>query len=176
MSIIEKHRKLRFVFSLILLAIIAFYFWTSSRYPALDDKALMAGDIHLEDPLSFEAFFTIDPAFPLWKKIILSTLNWLHTNRQGMMFGVLIGAAFLTLFNYLSRISFKNAYMNSILGLLIGTPLGVCVNCAAPIAKGLYSGGARAETALATMVASPTFNSVVLTMLFSILPLSLIHI
>ena len=60
--------------------------------------------------------------------------------------------------------------MNSILGLLIGTPLGVCVNCAAPIAKGLYSGGARAETALATMVASPTFNIVVLTMLFSILP------
>ncbi len=24
-------------------------------------------------------------------------------------------------------------------------PLGVCVNCAAPIAKGLYAGGARAE-------------------------------
>ena len=49
-------------------------------------------------------------------------------------------------------------------------PLGVCVNCAAPIAKGLYAGGARAETTLAAMIASPTLNIVVLTMLFGLFP------
>ena len=58
--------------------------------------------------------------------------------------------------------------------VVVGAPLGVCVNCAAPIAKGLYSGGARAETTLSAMIASPTLNIVVLTMLLSILPLYLV--
>ena len=31
---------------------------------------------------------------------------------------------------------------------VIGTPLGVCVNCAAPIARGMYTSGLRAETTL----------------------------
>ena len=54
--------------------------------------------------------------------------------------------------------------------MAMGAPLGVCVNCAAPIAKGMYAGGARAESTLSAMVASPTLNVIVLTMLFSILP------
>jgi uncharacterized membrane protein YraQ (UPF0718 family) len=54
--------------------------------------------------------------------------------------------------------------------MAIGAPLGVCVNCAAPIAKGIYQAGARAETTLSAMMASPTMNIVVLTMLFSIMP------
>jgi len=169
-SIIAKRTQLRFFIALLILALIAYFFWTSSRYPSLDDKAMMGGEIHLEDPLSFEAHWTVEPEFPLWKKVILTTGNWLHTNRQGMFFGVLMGAIFLTMMRYLQRISFKSAFMNSVLGMFLGTPLGVCVNCAAPIAKGLYSGGARAETMLAAMIASPTLNIVVLTMLFSILP------
>lgn len=53
---------------------------------------------------------------------------------------------------------------------MIGAPLGVCVNCAAPIAKGIYEAGARAETTLSAMIASPTLNIVVLTMAFALLP------
>ena len=87
-----------------------------------------------------------------------------------MFFGILMGAIFLTLMRYLQRMSFKSGFLNSVLGMFLGAPLGVCVNCAAPIAKGLYSGGARAETMLSAMLASPTLNIVVLTMLFSILP------
>jgi len=58
----------------------------------------------------------------------------------------------------------------------VGTPLGVCVNCAAPVAKGMHDGGARLETTLATMFSSPTLNIVVLTMLFSMFPLYLVVI
>jgi len=168
--IMYKSFTARFWLALALFAVITFLFWTSSRYPALGEKAMMGGSIQLEDPLSFEALLAIDPEFPLWKKIGFTTVNWLHTNRQGMFFGVLMGAMFLTILRYLKRVSFRGGFMNSALGLVLGAPLGVCVNCAAPIAKGMYSGGARAETTLATMLSSPTLNIVVLTMLFSILP------
>lgn len=160
----------RFIIALLLLASLVFMFWTSSRYPSLGDKALLAGDIKLEDPLSFVAIFPIDPSDPGYKRIFFSTINWLDTNRQGMTFGVLFGSIFLTLMRYVRSINFSNQYANSALGILIGTPLGVCVNCAAPIAKGMYDGGARAETTLSTMIASPTFNIVVLNMVFALMP------
>src|SRR6059058_4989786 len=51
-----------------------------------------------------------------------------------------------------------------------GTPLGVCVNCAAPIAQGMLKGGSRVETALATLFSSPTFNIIVLGIVVSIFP------
>ena len=56
------------------------------------------------------------------------------------------------------------------MGMFVGTPLGVCVNCVAPIAKGMYEAGSKMETALAVMFSSPTLNIIVLTMLFSIFP------
>jgi len=33
----------------------------------------------------------------------------------------------------------KNGFINTLLGFGAGAPLGVCVNCAAPIAKGMHS-------------------------------------
>ncbi|TMJ37709.1 MAG: hypothetical protein E6G89_13735 [Alphaproteobacteria bacterium] len=154
---------------LVVLAL-AFYFWSQSRYPQLNDKAVMSGTIQLEDPLSFEAAVQFEPTAPMWQKIAYTTLNWIKTNRRGMTFGVLFGAAFLTLMRYLPRRSFRGSFANSALGLALGAPLGVCVNCAAPIAKGLFNSGARVETALSAMVASPTLNIVVVAMAFSILP------
>ncbi len=167
--VVAPHQK-RFFLTIGIILMLVALFWTQSRYPALDEKAMMSGAIQLEDPLSFEAHYPIDAADPVWKRIGLSTLNWLHTNRKGMTFGLLLAAAFLTLSKYLQRKSFKDGFLNSLLGMFIGAPLGVCVNCAAPIAKGLYASGARAETTLAMMIASPTLNIVVLTMAFSLLP------
>jgi uncharacterized membrane protein YraQ (UPF0718 family) len=160
----------RFLLALLLVAGLAVQFWTQSRYPSLNEKAMMAGAMQLEDSLSFEALIPVLPEYPVWKRIGISTVNWMKTNERGMTFGVLFGAAFLTLLGYLRRHSFRNGFANSALGMAVGAPLGVCVNCAAPIAKGLYSGGLRAESTLSAMVASPTLNVVVLTMLFSILP------
>ncbi len=169
-SIVAQPYGKRFVLALLLVSAMAAYFWTQSRYPALDEKAMMSGAIQLEDTISFEALYPILPEYPLWKKIAFSTINWTKTNKQGMTFAVFFAAAFLTLLGYLQRRSFKNGFANSFMGLFIGAPLGVCVNCAAPIAKGLYSGGARAESALSMMIASPTLNVVVLTIAFSIMP------
>ena len=167
---LRKLPVLRIALAGLVVLVLAFYFWSQSRYPSLNDKAMMSGTIQLEDPLSFEAAVQFEPTAPLWKKIGYTTLNWIKTNRRGMTFGVLFGAAFLTLMRYLPRRSFRGSFANSALGLALGAPLGVCVNCAAPIAKGMFNSGARVETALSAMVASPTLNIVVVAMAFSILP------
>lgn len=161
---------LRFALAATIVVILAYLFWTGSRYPALDEKAMMSGAIQLEDPLGFEARFPLTADMTIWERMFFSTLNWINTNKKGMTFGVLFAAAFLTAAPYMRRKSFRGGFANSALGLAIGTPLGVCVNCAAPIARGMYSGGLRAETTLSAMIASPTLNVVVLTMLFSLLP------
>ena len=163
----------RILFAALLVVTIAVLFWTGSRYPSLNDKAIMEGSIQLEDALSFEALISVDDTLPMWKKIIFTTINWVKTNKNGMIFGVLFGAAFLTLIRYLPKRGFNGRFANSVLGMAIGAPLGVCVNCAAPIAKGIYDAGARAETTLSAMIASPTLNIVVLTMAFALLPFEL---
>jgi uncharacterized membrane protein YraQ (UPF0718 family) len=170
LNIIIKPYGKRALILLALLVCLAAIFWTQSRYPALDEKAMMSGAIQLEDPLSFEAKYPTTPDMPVLKRMWLTTLNWLYTNKQGMAFGILLGSVFLTFFGYLRQRSFKNGHLNALLGLFIGAPLGVCVNCAAPIAKGMYASGMRAETTLAAMIASPTMNVVVLTMLISLFP------
>ena len=168
--IIRKGTSKRLFFAALLVAVLALFFWTQSRYPSLDEKAMMGGAIQLEDPLSFEALIPVTPDLEPVERVAISTVNWIDTNKKGMTFGVLFGAAFLTLLGYLRRRSFSGPFANSLYGMFLGAPLGVCVNCAAPIAKGLYQGGSRAETTLSAMIASPTLNIVVLTMAFSLLP------
>ena len=167
---IQSPYEKRFFLAALLVIVLAYLFWTGSRYPALDEKAMMSGAIQLEDPLGFEAKFPLTGDMSVIERIFWSTLNWINTNKKGMSFGILFAAAFLTLAPFLRRKSFRGGFSNSFLGLVIGTPLGVCVNCAAPIARGMYSSGLRAETTLSAMIASPTLNIVVLTMLFSLLP------
>ena len=130
----------------------------------------MGSETRLEDSLSFEVLLEIQEGDSVHKRIAYSTVNWVNTNKQGMTFGLLFAAAFLTLLRMLRRRSFKGSYANALMGFVIGTPLGVCVNCAAPIAKGLHEAGTRLETTLSTMFSSPTMNIVVLTMVFTIFP------
>lgn len=168
--IVDRRQSYRLLFAAALIIVLAILFWTGSRYPSLDEKAMMGGMIHLEDPLSFEAIFPISPDMSVLERIFYSTLNWIDTNKKGMTFGLLMGASFLTLLGYMRQRSFSGPFANSLYGMFLGAPLGVCVNCAAPIAKGLYQGGSRAETTLSAMIASPTLNIVVMTMAFSLLP------
>ena len=90
-----------------------------------------------------------------------------------MAFGLMIGACLLTLIGMVPARGHRNGFVNTLTGVAVGAPLGVCVNCAAPVAKGMHDGGARLETTLATMFSSPTLNIVILTMLFAIFPLYL---
>lgn len=169
-ALIQHPYQKRFFLAMLIVATLAYLFWTGSRYPALDEKAMMSGAIQLEDPLEFEALFPLTVDMGTLERIFFTTINWINTNKKGMTFGVMFAAAFLTAAGYLKQRSFRGGFANSLLGLAIGTPLGVCVNCAAPIARGMYSAGMRAETTLSAMIASPTLNIVVLTMLFSLLP------
>jgi uncharacterized membrane protein YraQ (UPF0718 family) len=169
-SLIKQEQWKRLVAAALVMATLAAFFWTTSRYPSLDEKAMMSGAIQLEDPLGFEALIPLDPEAGVVERIGVSTVNWINTNKKGMTFGWLFGAAFLTVLGYFRRRNFKGGFANSVYGMIIGAPLGVCVNCAAPIARGLFQGGSRAETTLSAMIASPTLNVVVLTMAFSLLP------
>jgi len=173
LNVLQKVNK-RIVLAIVLIIALAANFWTGSRYPSLNDKAIMGGEAQLEDPLSFESLLPVEPSDPALKKIVYVTINWANTNRQGMTFGLLFGAAFLTFLGYLKRRSHKNGFVNSLMGMITGAPLGVCVNCAAPIAKGLHDAGARLEMTLATMISSPALNIVVVTMMFSLFPIYLV--
>jgi uncharacterized membrane protein YraQ (UPF0718 family) len=155
--------------TILLVTILAINFWVNSRYPALDEKALMGGETPIFG-IAFDNLIVSKPSDSISKKILNNTFNWVYTNKQGMTFGLLFAAAFMLFFKLIKKKAFKNRFSNAILGMFIGAPLGVCVNCAAPIAKGMKAGGSKSETSIAMMMSSPTLNIVVLTMLFTILP------
>jgi len=165
---LNNHKRLVLVG--LVIVVIAASFWGGSRYPQLDEKALMGGDTQLESPLSFDSVIQIQQGDSSFNQVIVTTINWAAENRNGMTFGILFGAAFLTLFNLLKHRGSKNGFINTLLGLGMGAPLGVCVNCAAPIAKGMHAAGARLETTLAAMFSSATLNVVILIMLFTLFP------
>ena len=169
-KMMKTARSKRVTLILLLIAGMAAWFWSQSRVPALNEKAEMGEELQLEDSLSFDVIYVVDRAHPLWKKVTFTTINWAYTNKKGMMFGIAFGGALMTIFMLLKRRSFKNRFLNSGAGTLIGAPLGVCVNCATPIAQGAYYAGARLEMSLATLMSSPTLNVIVLTMLFSLFP------
>jgi uncharacterized membrane protein YraQ (UPF0718 family) len=160
----------RIVILLIFVVGVATSFWLASRYPALSSKAALSGTDAFEDPLTHEAHFHVATNAPLHERVFYTSLNWYETNWRGMVFGLILAAAFLTLLSYFPKKSSDHRLKNSFMGMLVGTPLGVCVNCVAPIAKSIYEAGSKMELALAVMFSSPTLNIVVLTMLFAIFP------
>lgn len=159
----------RFILVLMLTTLVAAYFWSSSRYPALNEKAMMGANTHIE-AIGFDIFFTIPQGASTIKRILYNSLNWMYTNRKGMTFGVIFGALLMTLLPFLQQLQFRSRFANSVMGVVMGAPLGLCVNCSTPVAQGIYFASGRAETMLAAMVSSPTLNIIVLTMLFSLFP------
>jgi len=129
----------------------------------------MAQSGTVADMLSPWPLFPVQESDPFIKKTLLTTINWVNSNLKGMAFGIMLGAAFLTLFSYIKLPDKPGRFRNTLYGLLLGTPLGVCVNCAAPVFKGILE-SRRIELALATMLSSPTLNIIVLTMVFTLFP------
>ena len=160
----------KFIILLIFIIAVVSSFWLVSRYPALDIKAALSGSEAFEDPLTHQAHFHAPRKADFITRVVYTTLNWYETNWRGMAFGLVLAAGFYTLLKTIPRQSSDRRFRNSFMGMFVGTPLGVCVNCVAPIAKGMYEAGSKMETALAVMFSSPTLNIVVLTMLFSIFP------
>jgi len=165
----KRQPDYRLAIAIALTILLALYFWTQSRYPALGAKAEMGEDTPLSG-LAFDIAIEVQPGDGFWKVLWANTINWIVTNIKGMTFGVMFGAMALTVLSLLQKRSFKNGFANSALGTVIGAPLGVCVNCAAPIALGLHAGRLRLETTLSAMLSSPTLNVIVVTMSFALLP------
>src|SRR5262245_11917515 len=131
----------RLLFASVLVGALALAFWSGSRYPDLNRKAAVGGDMAVNG-LAFDVPGQGGSRDPFWKKVAVTALNWGVTNEKGMAFGVLIAAAALTLLSLLSRRNFEHPLGNSLLGVLIGAPLGLCVNCATPAAQALHRSGA----------------------------------
>ncbi|MCB0366598.1 MAG: VCBS repeat-containing protein [Bdellovibrionaceae bacterium] len=161
--------KKRLVWGIILFSGIAIYFWTQSRYPALGTKAAM-GDRTTALGIAFDIIWNYDATSPLWQRILAATGNWCYTNWKGMTFGLLFAAVTLTMLGLFSFRRTKSVFLNSVIGVFFGAPLGVCANCVAPIAQSLKDSGASTETTLATAISSPTLNVVVLSMAFTLFP------
>lgn len=168
----KRARDWRLVVAIAAALALALSFWLGSRYPALSAKAL-SGEATPMSGLAFDILLEILPDSSVWWEFVANVTNWIYTNIKGMTFGVLFGGAVLTLLPLLRRRSFQNGFANAALGTAIGAPLGVCVNCAAPIAFGLHQGRMRLETTLSALLASPTLNVIVVTMSFVLLPLHL---
>lgn len=127
---LQRHKRVTLM--LLLILCLGAAFWSGSRYPQLNEKALMGSSTLTEDPLTFDALFQSQPGDPLAQKIATSAVNWAAENRNGMTFGFLLGAGFLSLFSMLQRRGTQNAFLNALIGLGTGMPLGVCVNLCGP--------------------------------------------
>ena len=183
-SRIDTSKKRVFV-KAVLMALVGGAFWLTSRYPDLVYEAQRANmDALIERDLGTiskgEVMSTQDLQDDSFQskltEIGRTTMNWMETNKIGMSFGIIFGGAFLALIapfmkvmKYFSFGGIKGAF----LGTLMGTPLGVCANCVAPIGLAMKRKGVSLTTTLSTMFASPTLNVVALFITFLVFPLSL---
>lgn len=159
----------RLIIGLLLTLGVALSFWTGSRYPDLQEKSIIGGDRDLQG-IAFDVVLEVKDDDPTWKRVIFSTVNWMETNKKGMAFGLVFAACLLTILSFLEGGPIQGLMGNTFKGFLIGVPLGLCVNCAAPVAYGLNKGGSKPETALGAMLSSPSMNVIVIGMMFSLLP------
>ncbi len=153
------------------LVAIAFIFWTQQRYPALLKKLHAGQAVQVKGAISFDALLPVKPQMPAIERISRTSVNWIWTNRFGMYFALPFGAVIMTLLSSkLGTRRFASPAGNVLCGAVAGMPLGVCTNCATPIGQGLLAAGASTRMTVATMISSPSFNPVVLTMAFVLFP------
>jgi uncharacterized membrane protein YraQ (UPF0718 family) len=124
--------------------------------------------------ISFDALLKVTPEMPAPARVMRMSVNWLYTNRYGMYFALPFGAAMMTLLAGMAAPKrFSSAAGNVLCGAVAGAPMGVCTNCATPVAQSLLVGGASTRLTVAAMISSPSFNPVVVAMAFVLVPLPL---
>ncbi|WP_141735464.1 FG-GAP-like repeat-containing protein [Oligoflexus tunisiensis] len=160
--------RIRFILATLAVVTLVVTFGYFSRYPDLNNKAVVAENHSVADTISMWPILKVTATDPMWKKIAYTTVNWTNDNKKGMAFGITLAALLSCWLSYL-QFNPGGRFRSAFYGMILGSPLGVCVNCAAPVFKGALR-SRRIEMALALMFASPTLNVVVLTMAFSLLP------
>ncbi|GEM_PF-1144860 len=171
----------RLCVSFLLILSIPVIFWSISRYPDLLAELYRSGDntLLVRDVGSIskdEAMKTDRESESSLFLVLKTTFNWVDTNKIGMGFAIIFGGAILA---FMGQLTFLKRYLSyggfkgSFVGLLFGSPLGVCTNCATPVGLALRKEGASLETALSTMFASPMLNPIGLVIIFAVFPLEL---
>lgn len=169
---IKQRINKRIAFLSIMACILAFYFWIVSRYPALNDKAGMMREAPTYDVLTLGPWFKYSATDSLMTKVLFTTLNWYNSNWRGMLFGLVLAGIFLAISREWKGMSAPtgSSFKDRLKGLLLGVPLGLCVNCAAPVATTLYRSTGSSQLSLSVLLSSPTLNFVVLGMVLSMFP------
>jgi len=153
------------------------FFWFGSRYPQLLKKAAHINTLIPHSFINSSELIPMATQNGFWSRVFASFINWIYSMRIGMTFGLAMGALLHTLFEFYPPKLTGNIYLNTLKGIMIGAPAGVCVNCAVPVACGITRSQNKIETALGFMFSSPTLNFLVISMVFASLPLAfgLIH-
>lgn len=163
-----------------LCVVIVTSFWSTSRYPDLIEEWDRSKSDTLLDrnvgAISKSEMMATTSRQSAQERIYKTAANWIETNARGMTFGVIFGSGLLVLLgqtNWIREQRQRSKASSLLGGVLMGAPLGVCTNCAAPIGLSMYRSGVRLETVLAMMVASPALNPIGLVIVFSVFPLSM---
>jgi uncharacterized membrane protein YraQ (UPF0718 family) len=168
----KADRTLEVTLAVLIAVAVALTFWTQQRYPALLKKLHAGAGVKVSGAISFDALMKVTPEMPAPTRVFRTSVNWLYTNRFGMYFALPFGAAIMTLLaGSVAPKRFSSTAGNVLCGVVAGSPLGVCTNCATPVAQSLLVSGASTRLTLAAMISSPSFNPVVLTMAFVLFPL-----
>jgi uncharacterized membrane protein YraQ (UPF0718 family) len=166
-----RRRNVATVLAVVAALAIALVFWTQQRYPALTKKLHAGPQVQVKGSISFDTLVPVTAAMPVAERVGRTAVNWVWTNRFGMYFALPFGAVVMTLLGSgLGARRFRSPAANVLCGAVAGMPLGVCANCATPIGQGLLTGGASSRLTIAAMISSPSFNPVVLTMVFVLFP------
>lgn len=171
---VSRRRPLEIYLAGMLAVGIILIFWSEQRYPALLKKLHTGNAVKVAGAISFDTLWKVTPEMPAAQRVMRTSGNWLYTNRFGMYFALPFGAAMMTLLaSTATPKRFSSAAGNIVCGAVAGAPLGVCTNCATPVAQSLLMGGASTRMTVAAMISSPSFNPVVVAMAFVLFPLPL---
>jgi len=169
---VPSRARLEVWLSVLLAVSIAVIFWSQQRYPALLKKLHAGSGVKVAGTISFDALLKVTPEMRVPERVARTSVNWLYTNRFGMYFALPFGAALMTLLAAAAvPRRFDSAAGNVLCGAVAGAPMGVCTNCATPVAQSLIVGGASTRMTVAAMISSPTMNPVVVAMAFVLFPL-----
>jgi uncharacterized membrane protein YraQ (UPF0718 family) len=169
-----RRRSLEVSLAALIAVGVVLIFWSQQRYPALLKKLHAGTGVKVAGAISFDALLKVTPDMPAPTRVMRTSVNWLYTNRFGMYFALPFGAAMMTLLAGMAAPKrFSSAAGNVLCGAVAGAPLGVCTNCATPVAQSLLVGGASTRLTVAAMISSPSFNPVVVAMAFVLFPLPL---
>lgn len=128
-----------FVIALGVIAILS-VFWFGSRYPALLHKAHDIGHSAVTSFIWNSELIKISAGAGFLEKVWGNFINWIWSMKIGMSFGLAMGALLHTVFEFYPPKFGKSVYINTLKGIAVGAPAGVCVNCAVPVAAELHEG------------------------------------